>query len=240
MSDRDTERQITLLNMSVPLSVMRFVLVYRGELPASQKRGKPDAIKKIREQLHPQLEKLWQVSPALIALQSTARIADPNRAGSGRVKISGVAPGHAQKIPNYPLEDWEIDLSAPIKVQGKQYRPLVRSSLNTSCKLNIQFLRADDQGSLRNGAGDLDNRIKTLFDALEMPAEDSLPGQLSNDECTYCLCENDKLITDFDISSDRLLLPDTASQKEVHLIIEVIIGVTHVGLWNLPLVSNAS
>jgi len=48
------------------LSAMKFTLVYDGEL-----RANDDYRRKweIRNQIHPQLEELWRVNPALIAIQ---------------------------------------------------------------------------------------------------------------------------------------------------------------------------
>jgi hypothetical protein len=44
--------------------------------------------------------------------------------------------------------------------------PIVREDLHLVCDLDILFLRRENPGSLISGGGDLDNRLKVLFDAL--------------------------------------------------------------------------
>ena len=72
--------------------------------------------------------------------------------------------------------------------------------------------------------GDIDNRLKTLLDSLRMPTmKEELPSNdppEDNENPFYCLLENDNLITDISISTDRLLEPQ-ASDSHVKLFIRV-------------------
>jgi hypothetical protein len=61
-----------------------------------------------------------------------------------------------------------IDLYESIQKHGAWFRPLVRESYALHCGLKIRFLRHEPPGKIYQG-GDLDNRIKTLVDALTMP-----------------------------------------------------------------------
>jgi hypothetical protein len=60
--------------------------------------------------------------------------------------------------------------------------------------------------------GDVDNRIKTLLDALKVPNDPSaLPDGISlteDEDPLFCLFEDDNLITSLAIKTDRLLEPD--------------------------------
>src|ERR1700730_3830664 len=81
---------------------------------------------------------------------------------------------------------------------------------------------------------DIDNRLKTLFDALrkakgpqELGAGTS-SGQVAPDadeKPFYVLLEDDKLITDVAVTTDMLLqpVPDTPPAEAVRLVIEVTI-----------------
>jgi hypothetical protein len=51
-----------------------------------------------------------------------------------------------------------------------KYIPLIRKSLHLACALDIQFLRHEEPGLLVLQGGDLDGRLKTLFDAMRMPS----------------------------------------------------------------------
>jgi hypothetical protein len=83
--------------------------------------------------------------------------------------------------------------------------------LKLTCDLDILFLRAGKPGAIIEG-GDIDNRLKTLFDGLTLPNEDQLPddAQPSLDETTFfCLLESEKLISDLHVRSEELLIsPD--------------------------------
>jgi hypothetical protein len=73
-------------------------------------------------------------------------------------------------------------------------------------------------------SGDLDNRLKILFDALRMPKPNSkeLPPNAVPDDTEhpfFCLLEDDALITRVSIESDRLLDRQMKTDSEVELVI---------------------
>jgi len=83
--------------------------------------------------------------------------------------------------------------------------------------VDILFLRRDNPGGLIKTGGDIDNRIKVLFDGLRMPDNHNQvpepPGPGENP--FHCLLENDSLITDVCITTDQLLLP-LGDQEKIH------------------------
>jgi hypothetical protein len=119
--------------------------------------------------------------------------------------------------------------------------PLVRNSLALTCALDILFLRKGGEGSLIAEGGDLDNRIKTLFDGLRMPkpGEVGPPNAGEDPEAvTFCLLEDDSLITDFAVTTDRLLTHPGAKESEVLLVIDVVVRVAHLTSHNLGFLSE--
>ena len=86
--------------------------------------------------------------------------------------------------------------------------------------------------------GDLDNRIKTLCDALRMPDADVEARYPQAQDHTYCLLESDTLISGLEVETGRLLFPKTEFPNEVHLVIEVSVKVLKVGPWNVCLLGN--
>ena len=141
---------------------MRFHLVYSGPLSASGNKSKPEEVATIRDKLHSQLKFLWQNSNTLWRLRHTARVPGEQE---------GEKFGSAQ--PQSPLYiRWEysayepllpgwVDLCEPLPHHGRSYIPLIRSSLDLNCHLDILFLRQEDPGALILQGGDVDNRIKT-------------------------------------------------------------------------------
>ncbi len=215
---------------------MKFFLVYHGLLPGSGNKPKPDVVRDIRDKFHPQLDHLWKVNATLRRLRQAAIVPKGDNVG---LAVSDTPFYEGRDVDAYPAREDEVDLCAPIDQSGKLYIPLVRGSLQLNCHLSITFLRQEDPGSLVLQGGDLDNRIKTLFDALRMPdpfVQTSYP-QAQNP--TYCLLESDSLISGFDIRTSRLLFPSSDNHHhEVHLSIEVAIDVLKVGEWNIPLIGN--
>jgi hypothetical protein len=128
-----------------------------------------------------------------------------------RVSID-IAHGHR--------ENQEAILSS-IERGGWHFVPVVRKSLQLVCELDILFLRNDAPGSIVRSGGDLDNRIKTLFDGLRMPTEDEMKGASPGFDPFYCLLENDDLISSFAVRTDRLLTDPNRSADRVLLVIEV-------------------
>jgi hypothetical protein len=95
-------------------------------------------------------------------------------------------------------------------------------------------------------AGDIDNRLKTLFDALQIPQSCSdVDPPAERDGYLFVLLENDNLITDVRVTTDRLLTPHVptpgqgASHPEnfVRLVINVKVQPSIVGFENLAFLS---
>jgi hypothetical protein len=90
--------------------------------------------------------------------------------------------------------------------------------------LDILFLRRDQPGGVVRHGGDVDNRIKVLLDGLRMPDRVEELGGLAIDADEnpfYCLLEDDKLITEVNITTDRLLVPRD-SNEHIHEVLLVI------------------
>lgn len=184
---------------------MDFRLIYRGPLRASgndvEKEVRARNIHKheIRKELHPQIKELWKYPPL------------------NRNFGKSVEPYHPQYLdPNHPRGQ---------KTCGEhRFVALVRSDLELTAELDILFLRREFPGTVILRGGDLDNRLKTLLDALRIPKtpqeipEDYHPR---DDEAPlFCLLEDDSLVTSLTISASILLDP-TVQDSDVHLVMHV-------------------
>jgi hypothetical protein len=239
VSAEDSRRlrdKILLRNMSAPISgVMRFHLVYGGPLAATGNKSKPAEAKRIRDVLSPQLANLWSTHHALQMLKNSALVMSPGQAGLS-MPLSPFDDGKRVQLARGLAPQNFVDLCEPVAYGDKKYMPLVRKSLDLNCGISVLFLRQGDPGSLVNQGGDLDNRIKTLLDALKMPDRETHDSYASTLDMTYCLMESDSLASDLNVKTDRLLFPQTQYPNEVHLVIEVDVQVLRVGVWNVCLV----
>jgi hypothetical protein len=150
---------------------------------------------------------------------------------------------HADELLLKPFAMTGEEYGHTVAKLGKLYRsgdysfwPIVRESMHMVCDLDILFLRRGKPGKIISSAGDLDNRVKVLFDALRIPLhENEIRGFKSPDQRGFlCLLEDDKLITGFRVTSDRILeaeQPD--ARNDVRLIINVEIKVTKITDDNL-------
>lgn len=182
---------------------LRFRLVYEGSLPAAgasetRRREKHE----IRRSFHAQLAELWNRSSEL---RERAKASPPLASGS-------TAP------------TWLDHYANLYSRCGYRFMPLVRTEYGNVCSLDILFLRRDNPGDLVKSGGDLDNRLKVLLDALRIPQTcDEVDGAPRDGEDPFfCLLEDDNLINQINITTDRLLTPvGTGRLNDVVLVIGV-------------------
>lgn len=171
---------------------MSFRLYYRGQLRAN---GSPKDKQQIRRILHPQLKALWRQPPL-------SDFCSENRSYLAAANTSDA-------------------VSVIYLLDGFNFACLVTERLRLHAELDILFLRPSAPGALIRTGGDIDNRLKTLFDGLRRPLESSeLPigDQPSvNEEPFHCLLADDALISKLSVTTDQLL--EFQDPDEVVLII---------------------
>jgi len=127
-----------------------------------------------------------------------------------------------------------------VKRDGFDWLPLATVSSGLICKLDVLILRKGES----NVVYDVDNRLKTLLDALRMANNTQELGdqtkegkQSPNDGETpfYVLLEDDRLVTHIAITTDMLLqpVPNTPSDEAVRLVIDVTIRPYRTSMDNL-------
>jgi hypothetical protein len=81
--------------------------------------------------------------------------------------------------------------------------------MDLGAELDIVFLRQQAKGQLIGEGGDIDNRLKTLFDALRMPSRGEVQqlgsGVEHDDNPLHCLLKDDAFIHRVNVETDRLL-----------------------------------
>jgi hypothetical protein len=212
---------------------MKFTLTYDGELRAN---ARPSHKQFIREQLGPQLEELWRVSLALQYVRKHRWVATRGSFGIRTLHHSVDVDDFSDAPPPAP-GDW-IDTLKDVEVCGHHFVPLVRDSLALFCGLKILYMRKEEPGRLVYQGGDIDNRLKTLFDALSVPNKDQVAQAPPAASPLYCLLEDDRLVSGVAVETQRLLGQPEANQHVVRLVIEVDIRVTQARLYNLPFLGD--
>lgn len=189
---------------------MEFRLIYQGPLRAN---GSPTDKQGVRRAFHPQLRELWNQLPLKELTRPPKNFLDPTP-GPGRTSL-------VQTITSF------------------QFVPLVSERLNLIAQLEITLLRPEQPGSIVTKGGDIDNRLKTLLDALRMPKTTSeLPvgdTPQAGETPFFCLLEDDALVTSISITTDRLLDP-SLDPAAVKLFIHVRIKGTRVSYDNLGII----
>jgi len=131
-----------------------------------------------------------------------------------------------------PLGQIQDGLAKNHERGGVEFVPLVTEKWELVCELDITLLRPGKAGKVVSNAGDLDNRIKTLIDALRVPKDGNemllSPGE-THPARIYCLLEDDKLVTSIRLATDQLLVAQTGEPSEACLLIRVRIKTTNVG-----------
>lgn len=162
---------------------MRFTLTYDGPLHV---RGKAPAKQAVREAFHPQLVELWGYEPLV---HSQFLLDAPDQANPG--------------------EPFQRGVSVLTRVGAQAYAPLVSKKLKLNAELDVLLLRAGPAGSVLTGQGDIDNRLKVLFDALSVPTlQQAHPcsGGLGTEATPlHTLLEDDDMVTRVNVDTARLL-----------------------------------
>ncbi len=148
----------------------------------------------IRRQLHPQLKHLFSYPPL-------------NRHTSTMLcEIQNLRPNIIEHLDNF------------------RFAPIITTKYDLVASIELLFLHPEPPGRLITQGGDIDNRLKTLFDALRMPRVSSeIPANdvpLQDENPFFCLLQDDALITDISVKTDVLLEPNI-NQSEAHLFIRV-------------------
>jgi hypothetical protein len=92
---------------------------------------------------------------------------------------------------------------------GFRFIPLVTEKQFLHCSIEILFLRHEDTGNLVFQGGDIDGRVKTIFDALRLPQIGELAAEEkpeADENPFFVLLEDDKLISQVAVSTEQLLL----------------------------------
>jgi hypothetical protein len=111
------------------------------------------------------------------------------------------------------------------------FSPLISRKNHLMCELDITLLRQQASGQLLDEGGEIDNRLKTLFEALQKPsteeAQTAATTKRADDDPIHCLLQDDALVTRVNVETDRLLRP-IEGQFDLVAIIQVTVVLTRV------------
>lgn len=189
---------------------MNFTLFYSGRIRSSNKRNVKH-INDIRCKLSPQIRQLYDCNP----LKSIDAKCEP---GSHT----------AQDVRTYT------------KIAGRDYSSLVNKGLGLACQINVIFYEATGTISVANDIGDVDNKAKTLIDALKLPSNDEV-DKLSDElmqSTVHCLLMDDAFLWGVDLKRRRLLHPELRKEKTLTQIdVQVMptsVTIANIGLFGVP------
>lgn len=160
----------------------------------------------LRRVFHPQLARLWQQEPLI-------------------------------GYPKYLTPASEINDTSLLKTVGAfTFASLVATPLRFLAELDILLFRPSEPGCLVGHGGDLDNRLKTLLDALRVPGPQEIPkddGPTATETPFHCLLEDDALVSRLTVETERWL--EDVSPDHVALVIHVVTRPTVVTWGNVSL-----
>ena len=191
---------------------MEFTLHYHGPLKAATGRNKrKDHKHDLRRHFHKQLKELWKL-PQLSEFRDSLIVPEPDAAES-RALLRRVGQYH--------------------------FAPLISSYFDLVANLEIVMLRPEPEGRIFVRSGDIDNRLKTLLDALKVPNDEAaLPDNASpspDESPFFCLLEDDSLVTNVDIQTAHWLEPEVQDSDEVVLLLRIRTKPTRVTWGNMGL-----
>ena len=179
-------------------------------MKSGQGRGVAEEKHAIRKSIHKQLAKLWLAVPDLKMRSQEHSIlsAPPTKGTPGQIgfTVTMAAAKHRESL-------WK-KLGDNFDRSGYKFVPLVNKHLDLTCGLEVLLLQRDGASPLRRAKDgtDIDNRLKTLFDALQIPQNpEEIPAgavkEADEDPYFFCLVEDDCLVTNVKVTTDRWLEP---------------------------------
>ena len=196
-----------------PEDCLEFRLTYQGLLLAENNRGgvlgaRAEHKQTVRKALHKQLKRLWDITPVLRNSKSMTDEAD---------EFDLLRLGNPNTVEG---------LANRFRLNDYNFVPLINRTLGVTCEIDVLFLRNDPPGSIIK-SGDIDNWLKTLFDALTMPHDAMQLGSFDKpdegEKPFFVLLEDDSLITKASVETDTLLAPigDEINVNDARVIIKV-------------------
>jgi hypothetical protein len=171
-------------------------LTYRGPLvTCSRSETRADEKARLRRHFSPQLERHWRMAPDL-----------KDKSPDFLMEATIVRARFLEFIGGFPLNEYYKPF---LEYQGGeakyQFIPTIAHAQREQCDLEIRWLRNEETGAIYCN-GDIDGRLKTLFDALRMPhsIEEARLADQPSGSC-YCLLEDDAMIRHLTIMTGRLL-----------------------------------
>jgi hypothetical protein len=134
---------------------------------------------------------------------------------------------------------WSVDYALqtlraiPVQLRGQYgFIPIVTDRFHLVCQLEVTLLQPGDPGTVIHGyGGDLDNRLKTLFDSLGIPNANALAGlppvppevatHAAHVPDTKVLLEDDSRITRLEVKTEKLLRPGLPDDVRIVMVVTV-------------------
>jgi|HubBroStandDraft_1064217.scaffolds.fasta_scaffold53452_2 hypothetical protein len=174
---------------------MRFRMLFSGEIKAHKELDiKPPHKHAIRTYLSPQLERLWQTKEGLRRYASVTGA----KARAARREQDSVGGVYCEENRLAGLE-YLADFN---KKQSTRFIPLIVPAFCLRCRIDVLLLRPEDTPNHILQSGDLDNRVKTLFDGMRIPNDDAL---VDDGGTHFVLLQDDSLISELSVVGDNLL-----------------------------------
>jgi len=184
--------------------LMEFHLVYAGDLlrSAGNTKRRPWEKHSLRRHFHEQLKTLWETNPAL--------------------------KYYADKTLEWehkPPVRFMDNLAKIYERAGIGFIPMATELNGLVLSLDVLLLRPEQPGQILDSAGDIDNRMKVLIDALRIPRDLSEMKRREGDDPDpnpmYCLMTDDKLITSLKVETDRLLFTRGDNEHEAVIVLRI-------------------
>jgi hypothetical protein len=187
-------------------NLVEFHLLYEGPLHSGGSENSRKEKHAIRKVLHAQLRQLWETHPNL-----KERAEGEGEIGITREAVAGLPSGELFQRGVRELAKWSRS--------GFNFLPLVTKRVVLRCSLDILFLRTDDLPFVLNG-GDIDGRLKILFDSMRMvDKDDELPVGAKPDLAEnpfFVLLQDDRLISEVHVNTSRLLKLPSEKPMDKH------------------------
>ncbi|MDR3126381.1 MAG: hypothetical protein LBT92_01990 [Rickettsiales bacterium] len=136
-----------------------------------------------------------------------------------RSQISPQLKRLSEIVPYNVIKKKLLDKNKGVReIGGARFFPLIAPELDLLAELDIQILHPE---LLETPHADIDNRMKTLLDALKRPQSPHEVTDRNKGEIIYTLLDDDRLVTKMTINTSHLL----TFQNEADLLVIITVNI---------------
>jgi len=170
---------------------MKFILCYEGEIRARGRKSTIENEHAIRKEFHRQLKVLYSQEPF-------------------NIHPAAICWNKSDSTDGCNDPETQLYLRMQSTLAGYRFLPFISDKIHLHARLDILFLKPVVKESSIASYFDIDNKVKTLIDAMTIPPnKEKIPTGTKpevGEDPFLCVLSDDKLVTELNVRTEKWLV----------------------------------